>query len=535
VGRFWAVSWPENAEQRLELATELIGVADDAGDTERVFDGHHSRCNVLAELGAVSDARLELELMSRKAIELRQPAQFWPVRVLETVFALLEGAFDRAETLIASEVRPGEPPTLAGDDLSVHQMHQFLLARERGQLADVEEGTRAAADRLGWYPVHRAALACLLVDLGRQAEAAAVFQRLAAGDFRALYRDSEWLMGVSLASNACASLGDKEAAKVLYEQLLPFDGRLALGIAEGSVGAVSRYLGLLARTLGRLDTAEGHLLDAIAMNAQMGAHPWTAHTRLDLANVLLERDGPGDKQQAAAQLTLAAEACDKLGMPALAVEVASRADPVQTTPTPQSEPSGQCVFRREGEYWTVRFAADAFRLKDAKGLRYLSHLLQHPGHEVHALDLVSMEEGRVPAVSAKSSQDIDLIGVAFSDAGPILDERAKASYRTRLIELEEDLNEATAWADSARATRIREEMDLIADELAAAVGLGGRNRKAASAAERARVNVTRAIHSALARIREHSMPLADHLDPTVHTGAFCSYTPDPRASASWQS
>jgi hypothetical protein len=336
-----------------------------------------------------------------------------------------------------------------------------------------------------------------------------------------------------LASDACASLGDKEAAKVLYEQLLPFDGRHALAIAEGSVGAVSRYLGLLARTLGQMDTAEHHLLDAIAMNAQMGADPWTAHARLDLASVLLERDGPADKQQAAAQLRLAAEACDKLGMPALAAKVASRLDPAHTAPTPQTEPSGQCVFRREGEYWTILFAADSFRLKDVKGLRYLSHLLQHPGRDFHALDLVAMGEGGAPAMAAKSSQAGDLSTESFSDA-PILDERAKASYRTRLRELEEDLNEATVWADSARASRIREEMDFLAHELAAAVGIGGRDRKAASAAERARVNITRAIHSAFGRIREHSMPLADHLDVTVHTGTFCSYTPDPRTPVTWQ-
>ena len=39
------------------------------------------------------------------------------------------------------------------------------------------------------------------------------------------------------------------------------------------------------------------------------------------------------------------------------------------------------------------FATDAFRLKDAKGLRYLAYLLQRPGHEVHVLDLAAVEAG----------------------------------------------------------------------------------------------------------------------------------------------
>jgi hypothetical protein len=71
-------------------------------------------------------------------------------------------------------------------------------------------------------------------------------------------------------------------------------------------------------------------------------------------------------------------------------------------------------------------------------------------------------------------------------------------------------------------------------ELAGAIGLGGRDRRMGSPSERARVSVTRAIRSALARIREHSPTLGDHLDRTIHTGTYCSYTPDPRAPIDWR-
>jgi hypothetical protein len=53
------------------------------------------------------------------------------------------------------------------------------------------------------------------------------------------------------------------------------------------------------------------------------------------------------------------------------------------------------------------------------------------------------------------------------------------------------------------------------------------------AAEQARVNVTRAIKTVLQRIREHHPLLSDHLETTIHTGTFCSYTPDPRVSIHW--
>ena len=77
-------------------------------------------------------------------------------------------------------------------------------------------------------------------------------------------------------------------------------------------------------------------------------------------------------------------------------------------------------------------------------------------------------------------------------------------------------------------------MDFLARELAAAVGLGGRSRRTPSDAERARVNVTKAIKAALARIGEESPDLGRHLATTIRTGTFCSYGPDPRVPMTWQ-
>ena len=68
-----------------------------------------------------------------------------------------------------------------------------------------------------------------------------------------------------------------------------------------------------------------------------------------------------------------------------------------------------------------------------------------------------------------------------------------------------------------------------------AVGLGGRDRRAASASERARVSVTRAIRQAMARIGEHHPQLGEHLSRTIRTGTYCAYLPDPRAPAGWDS
>ena len=70
-------------------------------------------------------------------------------------------------------------------------------------------------------------------------------------------------------------------------------------------------------------------------------------------------------------------------------------------------------------------------------------------------------------------------------------------------------------------------------ELARAVGLGGRDRRAASHAERARLNATRAIRAAMAHLARADPALGAHLSSTIRTGRYCSYTPDPRAPITW--
>jgi len=54
-----------------------------------------------------------------------------------------------------------------------------------------------------------------------------------------------------------------------------------------------------------------------------------------------------------------------------------------------------------------------------------------------------------------------------------------------------------------------------------------------SAAERARVNVTRTIRDAMRRIADQDLWVGHHLAACIRTGTFCSYTPDPDVSVHW--
>src|SRR5262245_4875507 len=71
-------------------------------------------------------------------------------------------------------------------------------------------------------------------------------------------------------------------------------------------------------------------------------------------------------------------------------------------------------------------------------------------------------------------------------------------------------------------------------ELARAVGLGGRARRAGAAAERARLNVSRAIAAVLRKLSAEHRGLGEHLAATIRTGAFCSYAVDAGAPVRWE-
>jgi hypothetical protein len=171
------------------------------------------------------------------------------------------------------------------------------------------------------------------------------------------------------------------------------------------------------------------------------------------------------------------------------------------------------------------------RVRDLKGMRYLARLLADPGREHHVLDLVAAETGFHAQVDSK--QAVDLPRSAIGDAGEILDARAKEAYRRRLAEIEDDLEQARATGDAERAAQADAERDFLVRELARAFGLSGHGRRAASASERARVGVTRAVRQAMARIGEHHPQLGEHLSRTIRTGTYCAYSPDPRAPAGW--
>lgn len=163
-------------------------------------------------------------------------------------------------------------------------------------------------------------------------------------------------------------------------------------------------------------------------------------------------------------------------------------------------------FTRSGALWEAEFAGRRSIVGHMKGCADLAALLASPRERIHCLDLA----GRV----------------AEGDSGATLDARARAECQRRVQELQADLAEAERENDFARTERLSRELDALIEQLAAAIGLGGRGRRLGDPAEKARTAVTWRIRSAISKIAQVHPPLGRHLRASIRTGAFCAYEPE---------
>lgn len=295
--RHAAVWAPDNVAERVAIANEMVHLSEATSDLERLFMGHTYRLWSQLESGDLAPLARELEVVDRLSMELGQPAQRWMVALVRALSALLVGSLETAERLIETAFAIGER-TVPWNAAVTYQLQLFVLRWEQGRLDEVRETIESAVATYPGYPVWRCVLACLYAELGLAEEARKVLMQFAATDFGELPFDEEWLLGMSLLAEACASVGDGPQAAVIYQLLTPYAELSAVSAPEVSIGAVARVLGKLAATAGRWEQAEDHFENAIQLNARMGARPWLAHSRHDFARMLIARGRPEHRQRA---------------------------------------------------------------------------------------------------------------------------------------------------------------------------------------------------------------------------------------------
>jgi tetratricopeptide (TPR) repeat protein len=528
-----ATLWrPENLQERLEVATEIVQIAEVQGDKELALQGHYWRLTDLLERGDLPAVDAALHAYAQLATALRQPLYQSRVAFRQAMRAMIEGRFADAEGLAQQALVLGQRAQNQTSNL-IFGVQLWTLRREQGRLSEVEAALRSVIAHYPTLPAWRAALIYLHSELGRMDEARAGFELLAAHDFTDLPRDAFWLIALTLLAGVCTALHDLPRAARLYGLLLPFaDRHVVIGRAAAAYyGVARRPLALLATVLERWHDATQHFEAALTAHARMGARPWLAHTQYAYAVMLLKQGQAAHRSRASALLQQASNTARELEMPILRQRAETLRETAAALPIPQAPLAqapvspGSNRFSHEGDSWAIVYHGRSCRLRDSKGLHYLASLLREPGREFHVLDLVALVGHPLADLASRRSQQ-PRHRSGGAPAGPVLDAQARRAYRRRLADLQETLREAQRHHDTFRAAHVQQEMAAITDELAQAYGLGGRTRILSDNAERARKAVRNRIQSSLDKIQQACLPLAQHLSNTINTGTFCSYTPD---------
>ncbi|GAA4004238.1 AAA family ATPase [Allokutzneria multivorans] len=492
---------PDNAGDRLRTAIEIIELGRRAGDENLAADGALWRVVCLVELGDRVEAEKALVAYGRWAEELRAPLRLFYHRCIAAHFAFLDGRFADSEPMIEEALVLGERAHVEAAEHLYYQ-HKTALALARGDRAEAEAQLAAYGKRMSQRPEFTAFGLCVTAlvqsKLGKTAEPKAFLDMAMSQSAPAIAGQPLGICLLTMLAEITYRTGATEHAEPLFDALSPYDGCVAVG--AGTVhGLVAHALGLLAVMLSRLEEAERYLNFAAGQARSMRARPLFARIRLDHAHVLR------GTARGASLATEVRDECAELGMALLHEEALAHV-----------EPSGavrSASLRREGEYWSLHCGQNVVRLRNTKGIGYLVRLLSSSG-ELHVLDLVGAE-------------------TVAQQGLPVLDATAKAAYRARLDDLRAEREEAESFNDLARADRAQLEIDALVRELTGAVGLGGRERRTGSSAERARLNVTRSLRTIIARIAEGDAELGHHLDTTIRTGTYCEYRPGPRPPVTW--
>ena len=540
----WSV---DNLEQRISDLREAVELAENIGNKPWVLKTRYVRFLNLLENCEVRRADADLARFSELTDELRLPFGWKQMASAER--ALMNGRLDDAEKFALMSLEIGR--RMERRFRTIRQAFNnlsLILRREQGRTAELVDVYRTAIARHPASILAHCALAFCYAEMNQRREATHLFEYITSGGVESVPRNRSWYAVMVLLSEVCVYLGDAERAESLYKVMAPYAARNALLDVHVCYGPVARYLGGLATVMSRFDDAQRHFEAAITMNRRMSARLWLARTLLDYASMLRLRDHGDDRLIALQHLNAALEDASANDLKALAEKALALRGSlgVSATNTPLSstqrsdKPNSSSIFRREGEIWTVEWAGKSFRLKDAKGLRHIEHLLRYPGQEFHVLDMVApgasagdrlgefQDDDHEEAQRSRTSWlDEAPRTMALGDSGEMLDAAAKAAYKRRLDELREEFQEAKKLGKTEGAAQIQEEIEALVKELKRAVGLGGRDRRAASASERARVNVTRAIKAAIERISANHAPLGHMLSKTISTGTFCCYVPEP--------
>jgi len=273
----------DHVHERLDVAEEMIAVAERAGDREAALQGRNWRVVDLFELGRIDACWEQMADHAAMAEALRLPTYRWYTPLWAGVRALLEGRYAEAR----HECERARILGLAAGDGNAELFTAMVewgehVLRTTWAEADwgwIEEQLRTSPAAIAYRPAYT----WMLAAVGRTDEARASLHALAPDRFGIISFDANWISAMVELSEACLLLGERELAAVLHELLAPHAGStVPAARAVGQYGLVDEILGRLGLLLDRPE-APARIERAIAFYERHGWVPYAQRATAALA------------------------------------------------------------------------------------------------------------------------------------------------------------------------------------------------------------------------------------------------------------
>jgi DNA-binding CsgD family transcriptional regulator len=295
---------PAGKAERLAMAAEMLAVAVRNGSPRTAMWGLLWRIEALLEDGRISAAAEELGALAATVDRVGGPVSAWHLDRVSACVAQASGRYAEAAAIGRrgfARMRPVEPMPATGAFFAL----QCALARHVTMSAEAEELARSNFAGLPRFrTMARLHRAYLQQRLGLTDLAAASYQEAGppeAWEIPAFF----YLPGQVLAVLVTIELERPDHLTVVLERLQDYRGEHVSANGVAYAGPVELALGMGAVALGRWTDAVVDLSRAVQLCDGVGAVGFGAEARLQLAEALLGRGDPPDRERAC---TVAAEA-----------------------------------------------------------------------------------------------------------------------------------------------------------------------------------------------------------------------------------
>ncbi len=218
----WMLWNPDNLEQRLAAASEMLRMAEEVRDWTAALRAREARLSAMLEIGEIHD--LDRELLAIENLVRVSGKKLGHIERFRTMRALMRGEFADAEQWLGLELKVARE---RGDTtlLQTYTGQLGQLIGERGDNQNFTSMITGSSSEMPQLPVVRMAVALSYARGGRLTEARTELEYLAAENCAKVPGDWNWLGTVAHLGEVCVRVGHFELADIFHRLLAPYAGR----------------------------------------------------------------------------------------------------------------------------------------------------------------------------------------------------------------------------------------------------------------------------------------------------------------------